>query len=171
MLHRTLPSRPFCDDRDAPQARRGAWWLVALVVGLWVVEISLVQHSTTCPDPTMSIARIVKDGSRRTVLSFCACTAAVCLLPGWALAAVFAAWAVAANVLLAYAAYFHVPLSWPVVANQWREGLAVSDAGIATANGTIVGLLAACCLVKAAIALRIPGHVVCARHRRGLAAV
>jgi hypothetical protein len=154
---------------DTVRARRRAWWLIALVVGLWVAEITLVQHWTTCPDASVSAARLLKDGCRRAALDLCACAAVVCLLPGWGLAAAFAAWAVAANVLVAYAAYFHAPLSWPVVANQWREGLAVSDAGIATANWPLVGLMAAACLVKVAIARRIPRHPPPIRQRRGLA--
>lgn len=164
------PPAPPADVAAAASGdRRRAWWLIALAVGVWLVEISLVQHWTTCPDATMSVSRLVKDGSRRTVLNVCACTAIVCLLPGRALAVAFAAWAVAANVLMAYAAYFRAPLSWPVVVNQWREGLAVSDAGIATVDSTVLGLLACGCIAKLAIVGRTPGNLIPAGHRRRLA--
>lgn len=160
------PSVPTADvAAAASRDRHRAWWLIALVVGLWLVEISLVQHWTTCPDATLSVSRLVRDGSRRTVLNVCACTAIVCLLPGRVLASAFAAWAVAATVLTAYAAYFHAPLSWPVVANQWREGLAVSDAGIATVDLTVLGLLACGCIAKLAIARRIPRDLIPAGRR------
>jgi hypothetical protein len=147
---------PIHSPAVAPPAASRAWWLVAVLVVAWAAEISVVQHWTTCNDATLSLDRLVKDGARRLVLDLAACTALVCALRGPMLHAAFAAWAVAANVLVAYAAYFDAPLSWTVVAAQWREGLAVSDAGVALVNWSAVALLGIACVGKVLLAVRMP---------------
>jgi hypothetical protein len=57
-----------------------------------------------------------------------------------------------------------------VVAHQWREGLAVGDAGVATVDWRVVGLLAAGWIVKFAIALRIQRDLLPDRRCRLVAA-
>lgn len=163
------PPPPSIAPTSRPTSRL-AWCLLGLLVAVWAAEITLVQHWSTHPDPTMSLGRIVKDGARRTLLDVAACTAVVCLVRGWALAAACTAWAAAAAVLLAYASYFHAPLSWPVVANQWREGLAVGDAGVAVMHWGVVAGLAAACAAKLALAGRIPRGVLPRGRRRAVAA-
>lgn len=148
-----------------------AWWPVAVVVVFWAAEISLVQHWTTLPDADLPAAAVAKVAARRSILSLAACTAVVCVCRGWLLVALFAAWAVAANLLVVYATYFETPLSWPVVAAQWREGLAVSDAGVAMTNWAVVGLAVACLLLKAAVSAAIPHATLSPRRLRGMAAV
>lgn len=163
------PIQPPADAAVSPP-RLGGWWLVALLVAVWAVEITVVQHWTTCSDTTMSLDRLVKDGARRMILDVAACTALVCVLRGRSLAAAFAAWAVAANVLIAYAAYFDAPLSWPVIATQWREGLAVSDAGLSLTNWAAVILLGAAAAAKFGLAAGIPRDRLPRRGLRMLAA-
>lgn len=155
---------------DGAATGRRSWWLLALLIGAWVLEISLVQHWTTMPEAALSTANALKDAARRTILNVAACTALVCMLRGWALAAAFGLWAVAANVLFVYATYFQAPLSWPVVSRQWREGLAVSDAGVALLSWAAIAVAVAGCVVKLAIAGRIPRDALPRPRLRGLAA-
>ena len=154
-------------------AMRGlrAWWPVAVLVVFWAAEISLVQHWTTLPDADLSAASVAKVAVRRSILSLAACTVVVCLCRGWLLVILFAAWAVAANLLVVYATYFETPLSWPVVAAQWWEGLAVSDAGVAMTSWAVVGLAAVCLLLKVAVGAAIPRATLSPRRLRGMAAV
>lgn len=167
MPDRAEPPPVRSEPASAPEAaaRRRAWTLVALLVGLWAVEIAVVQHWTTFPDGEIAAARVAKDSLRRATLTVAACTVGVCVLRGRTLAAAFAAWAVAANVLLVYAGYFGAPLSWPVVANQWREGLAVGDAAVSLVSWTGLAAAAAGFGAKVALARAVPWSLL---PRRGL---
>lgn len=161
---------PSITADDGAVARRNAWWLLALLIGVWVLEISVVQHWTTLPDSGLGLPRVVKEASRRAVLTVAGCTVVVCMLRGWMLAAAFCLWAVAANVLIAYATYFKAPLSWPVVAHQWQEGLAVSDAGFALVRWSAIALGVGGAAMKLAIACRVSRAALPRRGLQGLAA-
>ena len=161
---------PAGQEPAAEAASRRAWLLLVLLVGVWVFEIAVVQFWTTLPDGEIAATRLAKDTLRRASLAAAACTVGVCVLRGWMLAAACAAWAVAANVLLVYAAYFGAPLSWPVIATQWREGLAVSDAAVSLVSWTGLAVAAAGCGAKLAIARAVPWNLLPRRGLRGLAA-
>lgn len=145
---------------------RRAWLLVALLVVAWAFEITLVQHWTTLPEAALSTASIVKVAARRAILSLAACAAVVCLLRGWLLTAAFGLWAVAATVLIVFATYFEAPLSWPVIAAQWREGLAVSDSGLAIVSRATIVFAISACVLKVALASLIPHDELNRRGRR-----
>lgn len=120
------------DERNsAADSRRKfspQWILVGLVL-FWAVELLLVQHWTTFPESAIPLARVVKDSARRLVLNIAFISLIVYLFQRWALSIAFVIGFLAVNGLLLYSEYFGLPLSWPVLSGQWREGLAVADHG------------------------------------------
>ncbi len=138
MADRSLPSTAV-DERS-----RSVRWLLVALIAFWALEVTLVQHWTAFPEADLPLNRAIKDAARRFVLNACACTAITCLFPLPALWLTFVGSLVLSNVLVVYSNYFGAPLSWPVIAHQWREGLAVSDHGISLIEWTplVVGIIA-----------------------------
>lgn len=122
--------------------------LLAALVLFWALEIALVQLLTTTPSFSLDPSRIAKDSARRMVLNLTACTALVCLLPRRWLYCAFLMSAVSSVGLITYANYFPTPLSWLTICYQWREGLAVTDHGLAIMSWPTVLLLVAALMFK-----------------------
>jgi phosphoglycerol transferase MdoB-like AlkP superfamily enzyme len=118
----------------ASQSERPAWWRNAsvwwaILIALWCLELLAVQEYTAAP-AGLSEAIAAKYALRRLWLCASGCLFLVCFLNRFWLYAVFAAGFLTSNIVVVCAHYFETPLSWFMIRDQWREGLAVADHGL-----------------------------------------
>lgn len=127
-------------------------FLCILLVLVWATELLIVQELTTLGNDGFYLIGAVKYSARRLLLNFVGCTFLVCFLRRAWLYGAFLASMVFSLIVITYAAYFHQPLSWPILSLQWREGLAVADHGINLISGISILLLTIALGVKIALA-------------------
>ncbi len=111
--------------------RRLATILFTLLIAAWASELLIIQDVTTRPDDSLSVLIILKYAARRMVLNVAACTLLLCVLNRIWLYGAFLVGMAFSVVTITYADYFHRPLSWVTVSNQWEEGVSVAGHGVA----------------------------------------
>jgi len=137
--------------------RRFLWF--ALFVAFWSVELLAVQEYTSLPRDASDLSDMVRFASRRMVLDVLACVFLASVLNRFWLYFVFGLGLIGSNVLVIYADYFEAPLSWYVIRNQWHEGMAVADYGMALIQWPVVVLLLAALVVKVVLRQRLRRHL------------
>ena len=128
------------NERHTHHSRLGKVLLFVFIV-TWAIEILIVQECTTGANNTMWAPHVLKYAARRLVLNLAVCTMLACLLNRFWLYTVFFGQVIFSTLLITYADYYQRPLSWPIIANQWVEGLQVSGHGMAIISWSAVSLL------------------------------
>jgi len=143
---------------DAEGRRKRFLWL-AILVAFWSFELLAIQESTSLPSDASYVVDILRVAGRRWVLDVLACTFLVCILNRFWLYCLFGVGVALSNLLIVYASYFDLPLSWYVIRNQWHEGLAVADHGAALVQWPVVGALLAALGIKIVLRERLRRHL------------
>ncbi len=136
--------------------RRRTVLLLSLLVVIWAIELVIIEDLTTRPSDSLSVVSVLKYAARRMVLNTAVCACLVCLLNRFWLYGTFIAGTVFSGVVTSYATYFHQPLSWHTVSNQWQEGISVAGHGVALVSWSAILVLLVLLAVK--VALRELAH-------------
>lgn len=148
------------------------WSICLLLLALvWTLELFLVQAATLRPPQALGRAFPYYAPAIRLLLDGLFVTAIVSLLPRWLLALLSVAVAALHVTLLAYAAYFHAPLSILVAGSQWREGLEFSGGALAFIQPAALMLLLGALGVKLMLLALAGRNAVSSRVRRGIGLV
>ena len=150
---RFAPDSPMHTQQALPATghRRLAIILFTLLIATWAFELLIIQDATTHPDDSLPVSLILKYAARRMVLNVAVCTLLVCVLNRIWLYGLFLVGMAFSTVIITYASYFHRPLSWLTLSDQWEEGVSVAGYGFALIPWSAILLLSIVLGLKVAL--------------------